>query len=480
MKFCSDCGGKAGASDFTRERAAIYISVVPVVILSFLDWAKIPDFFGSSGTGFNVFSLWNSVSGVINGAGFSGIFDARSQEFDAFVFFAAFLLWGMLGSFALMLASLIFYRSKSRAAFAFFGFGSSTVVSLTFIIGTLIVNGQIQENAAGFISPSVLEINLTAMPFLTLMFSVLAIILFTGIPAAVKKIWHVLWAPLLFLAMQVVMPLIYIFFHGIIIIFGLIADGTHTADEIFEIFGNDPERLLETVFASFNLHVPLILSACATFLFLFLILRKKWKAESFWNTGCIKKDPLILFMCGGLGITVNLFMVGFVTILPMPPQEQPFDALLGDNLLLMIVSLGLVAPFIEEIVFRGIVQKRLIKIMTVRKALIMQAFIFGFIHLNLFQSVYTFFVGLLIGVIYLWYDSVWVPAVMHITFNSTSVILSHAAGGAAINPGVFMLMAGGALLVSAGLMAALIKKRPPQIDIYGITDSDDTTPPFIG
>jgi hypothetical protein len=80
-----------------------------------------------------------------------------------------------------------------------------------------------------------------------------------------------------------------------------------------------------------------------------------------------------------------------------------------------------------------------------------------------------------------------VPAVLHITFNSTSVIISHIAGDSEPEPGVFLIMAAASLIVSAGFILALASGRPkPQaIAVYdynniNYTDDDDQTPPFVG
>ena len=61
----------------------------------------------------------------------------------------------------------------------------------------------------------------------------------------------------------------------------------------------------------------------------------------------------------------------------------------------------LLAPFLEEILFRGIIQKGLInKVLKPAKAIIFSSLAFGIFHLNPWQTVNAFLLGLVLGVVY--------------------------------------------------------------------------------
>jgi len=298
---------------------------------------------------------------------------------------------------------------------------------------------------------------------------------------ALGNIGKIIWAPLIFAGMQFVVGNAYVLLHGIVVFFRMALAGE-------DIENIDPAKLEETIISSINWYLPMFISAAATFLFVFLIMHKEWKTESFWSFEKVKANPMILVMCAGFGISANLFMAGFMAFLPIPEHEQPFEVLLGDNLFLMFFTLAIVAPVIEEIVFRGIVQKKLMKMMRVPGAIILQAVIFGAVHLDFYQGTYTVFIGIMIGIIYLWYDSIYIPITIHVAFNATSVMLYHIAGDAEINAGVFMIMTGAALFISMGFLIALAGRRPKALykfDNNGYNygnnnNDDDTTPPFVG
>jgi hypothetical protein len=68
------------------------------------------------------------------------------------------------------------------------------------------------------------------------------------------------------------------------------------------------------------------------------------------------------------------------------------------KLVLEVVILG---PILEEIVYRGILLEYLAQKYGNLKALLVTSFLFGLIHLNWHQSINAFFMGLLMGWVYL-------------------------------------------------------------------------------
>ena len=229
----------------------------------------------------------------------------------------------------------------------------------------------------------------------------------------------------------------------------------------------DFDELYETITASLsssvNICIPVIMSAVSAVLILYLILRKEWSAESFWD---IKKvRPSYFLLCFALGAALNFFVSGALTFLPVPDGAQPFDFLLGDNFFLMFLSIAVIAPVTEEIIFRGIIQKRLMKMIGIPGAVILQAVIFGVFHLNLLQGAYSFFLGLIIGTVYYFYGSVWIPIALHISFNGTSAIISHIAGDAGTDSFFLLAVTAAGFLISVWSMIELLKRSPAGVRV---------------
>ena len=81
------------------------------------------------------------------------------------------------------------------------------------------------------------------------------------------------------------------------------------------------------------------------------------------------------------------------------------------------------APFFEEIMFRGLVMTELLKIMRPWAAIGLQAIIFGAIHGVLFQSVFAFVIGIVLGILYYRSQNILVAMTCHSAFNISAVLM---------------------------------------------------------
>ena len=89
----------------------------------------------------------------------------------------------------------------------------------------------------------------------------------------------------------------------------------------------------------------------------------------------------------------------------------------------LILGISVMAPVVEELLFRGIIQGELRKAMPDWLAIIIQAVVFALFHLEPIQSSYVLLPGLLLGLAYYWSRSIWVPVIMHISFNFIGSVL---------------------------------------------------------
>lgn len=112
----------------------------------------------------------------------------------------------------------------------------------------------------------------------------------------------------------------------------------------------------------------------------------------------------------------------------IPDRNDYYDMIQKEiknsGIILMSISTALVAPFIEEFIFRGLIfgimQKSRLNIFA---AIIVQALLFGLIHQNLYQGMFAFFIGIFFALTLCWTGSIWSPIVMHFTVNFLAVIV---------------------------------------------------------
>lgn len=82
-----------------------------------------------------------------------------------------------------------------------------------------------------------------------------------------------------------------------------------------------------------------------------------------------------------------------------------------------IFTTVIIAPIFEEIFCRGLVFGYLRRDCKLITALILQAFVFAFMHGNLFQGFYTFILGILLGLIVYYTNSIFSSMIGHMIFN---------------------------------------------------------------
>ena len=90
----------------------------------------------------------------------------------------------------------------------------------------------------------------------------------------------------------------------------------------------------------------------------------------------------------------------------------------------MILSTCILAPLCEEFLCRGMMLRGMLHSMSPRKAIIWSAVLFAIMHLNPWQSIPAFLIGLLLGWVYWRTHSLWATIFLHCFNNSMSTVIS--------------------------------------------------------
>lgn len=124
------------------------------------------------------------------------------------------------------------------------------------------------------------------------------------------------------------------------------------------------------------------------------------------------------------GASMVALIDGLMSVLSFLPDwmEQTFDVMQSGWV--GIVSIALIGPILEELLFRGAVTKLLLRQYKPAKAIVLSALVFGLFHMNPVQVVGAFCSGLLFAWLYYKSRSV-VPCILiHVLNNSLSVWLT--------------------------------------------------------
>ena len=100
------------------------------------------------------------------------------------------------------------------------------------------------------------------------------------------------------------------------------------------------------------------------------------------------------------------------------------DTLWG--LLFNLIVIALIPAIGEELTFRGVIQQGLIKgVRNPHVGIFLASGIFSFIHLQFYGFFPRMFLGLLLGYLFYYSGSLWVPILMHFVNNGSAVVIAY-------------------------------------------------------
>lgn len=89
----------------------------------------------------------------------------------------------------------------------------------------------------------------------------------------------------------------------------------------------------------------------------------------------------------------------------------------SNNIFLTLFITIIILPTFEEILFRGLIFNELRSKYNITLAVIIQGIIFGTMHGNVIQGIYTVILGVILSMIYIWTDSIYSCIIGHIVYN---------------------------------------------------------------
>lgn len=95
------------------------------------------------------------------------------------------------------------------------------------------------------------------------------------------------------------------------------------------------------------------------------------------------------------------------------------------DLMANLFVVALIPAIGEELFFRGLVQRQFQELAGGRMAaVVLTAFVFSALHMQFFGFLPRFALGIVLGLLYSWSGSIWLPILAHFVNNATSVVLA--------------------------------------------------------
>jgi len=154
----------------------------------------------------------------------------------------------------------------------------------------------------------------------------------------------------------------------------------------------------------------------------------RWIKETIVNVFALRKPKrfdlwLSVLLAAAVGTCATLFLNFLVNLFPSktPPGLEAVNEVIstGNGLVLtsFIIAVCIVAPVVEEIIFRGILWRTIEKLTSTNLAWAATSVLFAVAHADIIHIIAVFPLGVLFGYLRKRTNNIWAPMVAHATNN---------------------------------------------------------------
>ncbi|NLR91528.1 CPBP family intramembrane glutamic endopeptidase [Flammeovirga agarivorans] len=172
------------------------------------------------------------------------------------------------------------------------------------------------------------------------------------------------------------------------------------------------------IFEAFNVNqnVMILFSYLVSSSFTFLIIHYlRFKQNEVFKYQ-FRKTPFMVYalsLCAMFCFQLSI-ITPISSLIPLTNDYlDTVKSMIDDRYFLTLFSIVIIAPVMEEFIFRGIMLDGLLKNYTPWKAIFLSSFLFGLIHMNLIQAVHAGLGGVLFGWIYYKTKNLLLPILLH-------------------------------------------------------------------
>jgi len=159
-----------------------------------------------------------------------------------------------------------------------------------------------------------------------------------------------------------------------------------------------------------------ILAVGITFWIVYSIRKRKTNIKTFhFKINNKRTIPLVIVAM----IALYFGIIGpIISLIPVPEfLKQIFIDLAKQTNVFSFISMVIVAPIFEELIFRGIMLDGLLKKYSPKKSILISSILFGLVHLNPWQFIGALIIGVFIGWVYYHSKSISLAIIIHAANN---------------------------------------------------------------
>ena len=232
-----------------------------------------------------------------------------------------------------------------------------------------------------------------------------------------RRLWRIAYPALIFLGVQLVISMVV----AIPMVFSVVMRMVESSAAA----SYSPEAMTDELMQFFMDRILLVVllsnvGNIAVFTPMWLRVRKQLGPPDKFNF--IGAAFLTLGFFAGFNI-VQMFIFSITDVMKyFPSSDDVSNFIIGGPFIIQVLSVGVIGPIAEELVFRGVILGRM-KWLPNWAAVLISAAVFGFIHLNLFQGLYAGLAGVFLGLTFVKYRSIILACAGHIAYNLASVLM---------------------------------------------------------
>ena len=198
-----------------------------------------------------------------------------------------------------------------------------------------------------------------------------------------------------------------------------------------EGLGEVPAEISNLLSGRFEKAMPYVIFAFGVAVkYYIIIILLKWRSSK--SYGQNNKSPLNLRNYGYAALMIIAFRLIFdnsltlwVSTISMPNFINEAFQELSVSPIILLLSVIVVAPIYEEIIFRGILLRGMANKFNPTVALVISALFFALVHMNIPQGINAFLLGLAVGFIYLKTESIYLSIFAHFMNNILALSVSN-------------------------------------------------------
>lgn len=186
------------------------------------------------------------------------------------------------------------------------------------------------------------------------------------------------------------------------------------------------------------------------------VIRKKNTGENSFNLTIENRRIIPFLMAGTIALLFGIISP-LGSLIPMPESIKKAFLDFGSQtgifaFFLMVVA----APILEELIFRGIILEGLLKQYNPIKAILVSSLLFGLVHLNPWQFVTGFIIGIFSGWVYYKTHSLTLAVIIHATANLSGFLMRYVIDVGSSMDDSLLEMYGGSLNLILAIVGSIV------------------------